>query len=128
MKLKVYVFNAVAFLTMASATVAAESVKLTGWFACDRCTAPRAAKGDVSRSNPVCAKKCIDEGSDAVFISEGKQLLKIRNHASVKDDIGYKVEIAGDVDRATATVSIRSVTKLAEEPASCARVGSAKSK
>jgi|ERR1051326_3876910 hypothetical protein len=113
---------AVALLTFPAATVPAETPKLTGWFACEKCTAPRAANGDLRPSNPVCAKQCIDKGSEAVFISEqGKELFKVRNHASVKDDIGYKVEVTGEIDRTAKTISIRSVTKLAEEGASCVR-------
>jgi hypothetical protein len=74
----------------------AQTTKLTGWFACERCTAGRIAKGDISPSNPVCAKQCIDRGSEAVFVSEqGKELLKIRNYASVIENLGYHLEVTG---------------------------------
>ena len=118
-----------ALLGAAAEPVRAGAVKLSGWFACEKCTASRVAKGDLRPSNPDCARQCIDKGSEAVFISEqGKELLKVRNHSSVKDDIGYKVEVTGDIDRAAATMSIKTVTKLAAEGASCARVRPAKGK
>lgn len=100
----------------------AAPVTLTGWFACEKCTAPRAAKGDLTPSNPVCAKKCIDEGTPAVFISEqGKELLRVKNHAAVTNDLGYHVEVTGEVDPASKTISIQSVKQLGYEGASCAR-------
>ena len=131
MKLTAYAIRlcGVALLAVGTAKLPAETMKLTGWFTCEKCTAPRAAKGDLRPSNPDCARQCIDKGSEAVFISEqGKELLKVRNHSSVKDDIGYKVEVTGDIDRAAATMSIKTVTKLAAEGASCARVRPAKGK
>jgi hypothetical protein len=100
----------------------AETVKLTGWFACEKCTAPRAAKGDLRPSNPECARRCIDNGSDPVFISEqGKELLKIRDYDSVRDDLGYHVEVAGQIDPAAKVISIESVKKLDSRGASCSR-------
>src|SRR5205807_969730 len=125
MKLIAYAIRlcGIALLTVGAAKLPAETIKLTGWFACEKCTAPRAANGDFRPSNPDCARQCIDKGSEAVFISEqGKDLLKVRNHASVKDDIGYKVEVTGDIDRTADTISVKTVTKLAEAGASCARV------
>lgn len=56
----------------------AQAAKLTGWFACEKCTASRVAKGDLRPSNPDCARQCIDKGTAAVFISEqGRELLKV---------------------------------------------------
>jgi hypothetical protein len=64
-------------------------MKLSGWFACEKWTASRVAKGDVRPSNPVCAKESIENGSEAVLVSEqGKELLKVRNCAGAKDDLG----------------------------------------
>ena len=52
--------------------------------------------------------------------------MKVRNHTSAKDDIGYKVEVTGDIDRTAGTISVKAVTKLAEAGASCGRVRPAK--
>ena len=100
----------------------AGAVTLTGWFACEKCTASRVTKGDLRPSNPECARECIDKGSEAVFISEqGKELLKVRNYPSVKEDLGYHVEVAGKIDLASKTISIETVKRLGHDGASCSR-------
>jgi hypothetical protein len=104
------------------------TVKLTGWFACDKCTAQRVAKGDIRPSNPVCAKDCIDKGDEAVFLSEqGKEAFKVRKYAAVQD-LGYHVEVTAVVDAAAKTITIESVKRLSYEGASCARPRSATTK
>src|SRR5258708_31632491 len=66
-----------ALLWAGAEPVQAEAVKLSGWFACEKCTASRVAKGDLRPSNPECAKMCIDKGSEGVFLSEqGKESLR----------------------------------------------------
>ena len=96
--------------------------KLTGWFACEKCTASRVAKGDLRPSNPDCAKQCITAGSEPVFISEqGKELLRVRNYASVKEDLGYHLEVTGRIDPETKTIAIETVERLGDAGASCSR-------
>ncbi len=110
-----------AFLLGSMMLPAADSpVKLTGWFACEKCTASRVAKGDLRPSNPECAKQCIDKGDHAVFIDEqGKQLLRVKG-ASVTDDLGFHVEVTGRIDAASKTIVVESVKNLGEG-VSCAR-------
>jgi hypothetical protein len=106
----------------AGAGPAAEDVKLTGWFACERCTASRVAKGDLRPSNPDCARQCIEKGIEAVFISEqGKELWKVRSYPSVLEDLGYHVEVTGRVDPTARTISIQTVKRLDSGGASCLR-------
>jgi hypothetical protein len=104
------------------AVAAPATVKLTGWFACDKCTAARVAKGDLRPSNPECAKTCIEHGDPAVFLSEqGKESLKVRNYKGITDDLGFHVEVTGVIDAAAKTITIESVKQLSYEGASCAR-------
>ena len=111
-----------ALLWAGAGSAQAGAVKLSGWFACEKCTAPRVAKGDLRPSNPVCARECIDKGSEGVFLSEqGKELLKVRNYTSVKDDLGYHIEVTGKIDPASKTISIETVKRLEYEGASCSR-------
>jgi hypothetical protein len=106
----------------------AATVKLTGWFACEKCTAARVAKGEIRPSNPVCARECIDTGDEAVFLSEqGKESLKVRKYTAA-DDLGYHVEVTGVIDGATKTIAIESVKRLSYDGASCARPRSATKK
>lgn len=110
-----------AALQWTAAAPPASTGTYTGWFSCEKCTAGRVAKGDVRPSNPVCARKCIEEGTEAVFLSEqGKESLKVRDYAG-KDDVGYYVEVTGKIDRANGTIAVESVRRLEEAPASCAR-------
>jgi len=87
--------------------------KLTGWFACEKCTASRVAQGELRPSHPDCARRCIEEGAAAVFLDEeGKQSLKVKNYPALKDDLGYHVEVTGRIDGASKTIAIESVTRL----------------
>jgi hypothetical protein len=109
-------------LIAGAAPALAASVKLTGWFACDKCTAARVAKGDIRPSNPVCGKECIEKGDQAVFLSEqGKESLKVRKYTGATEDLGYHVEVTGVIDVAAKTITIESVKRLSYEGASCAR-------
>lgn len=111
-----------AALTTSAAPGESQTVKLTGWFACNKCTAERVAKGDIRPSNPVCAKDCIDKGDDPVFLSEqGKESLKVRNYASTVEDLGYHLEVTGVVDPVAKTIAVKSVKRLSYEGASCSR-------
>src|SRR2546423_69528 len=102
--------------------VRADAVKLSGWFACEKCTASRVAKGDLRPSNPECARVCIDKGSEGVFIREQrKESLMVRNYPSIKEDLGYHIEVTGKIDPASKTISIETVKRLEYEGASCAR-------
>jgi len=112
----------IGLLSIASKPAPAAAEKLTGWFACEKSTAPRAANGDLRPSNPVCAKQCIAQGSEPVFISEqGKQLLKVKNYSSVTEDLGYHLEVTGQIDPASKTITIETVKRLGDAGASCSR-------
>jgi len=80
------------------------------------------ANGDIRPSNPDCARQCIEKGSEPVFISEqGKELLKVRNYPSVKEDLGFHLEVTGKIDVASKTIAIETVTRLGDAGASCSR-------
>src|SRR5262249_27493489 len=114
--------SAAGLLWLAMGATEAGPVKLTGWFACEKCTAPRVAKGDIRPSNPECAKECITKGSEAVFLSEQrKESFRVRNYAAAKEDLGYHVQVTGEIDRAANTISIKTVERLDSMGASCSR-------
>ena len=91
----------------------------TGWFSDKQCA--RVTPGEAPRpSGTACVKKCLAEGSPAVFISEqAKAVYAVLDHASAGDDVGYHVEITGDVNEKAKTVSIKSVKRLSSVPAIC---------
>jgi hypothetical protein len=95
---------------------------LTGWFSDERCAPARLTVEKLGPSNPDCSATCIKNGAAAVFISEtGREILKVKNHAGVIDDLGYHVAVTGTVDRETHTVTVESVKQLSYDGAACAR-------
>lgn len=91
----------------------------TGWFSDKQCA--RVRPDEEPRPNgTACVKKCLDEGSPAVFISEqAKAVYDVRDYASAKDDVGFRVEITGEVDEKAKAVSVKSVKRLSEVTAMC---------
>jgi hypothetical protein len=91
----------------------------TGWFSDKQCA--RVRPDEEPRPNgTACVKKCLDEGSTAVFISEqAKAVYEVRDYASAKDDVGFRVEITGEVDEKAKAVSVKSVKRLSEVTAMC---------
>jgi hypothetical protein len=93
----------------------------TGWFSDLSCAAPYVARGEIAPNNPGCVKKCLDKGVPPVFVSEqAKALFEVKDYPSVKEDVGYHVEVTGVVDRAARAISIRSVKRLSYTGALCA--------
>ena len=91
----------------------------TGWFSDKQCA--RVRPDEEPRPNgTACVKKCLDEGSPAVFISEqAKAVYEVRDYASARDDVGFRVEITGEVDEKAKAVSVKSVKRLSEVTAMC---------
>ena len=93
-----------------------------GWFSDVSCASPRAKSGVFTGTNPECAKKCIESGVAPAFVSdEAKAVLRVQGHPTLKEDLGYYVEVTGDVDMEAKTINVRSVKRLEYQGASCAR-------
>jgi hypothetical protein len=90
----------------------------TGWFSDKLCARVR---DHTPRPNgTACVKKCLDGGAAPVFISEqAKAVFDVRNHQTVKDDVGYYLQVTGVVDSKAGTISVQSVKRLSEVPAVC---------
>jgi len=90
----------------------------TGWFSDKLCARVR---DDTPRPNgTVCVKKCLDGGATPVFISEqAKAVFDVRNHPTVKDDVGYYLQVTGTVDSKAKTISVQSVKRLSEVTSMC---------
>jgi hypothetical protein len=95
-----------------------KTVTRTGWFSDGRCA--RVTDGDVRPNNPECVRRCLNEGAKAVFLSEQeKAIFEVRDYPTVKDDVGYRLEVTGVVDDSTRTISVKSVTRLSKVTAMC---------
>jgi hypothetical protein len=92
----------------------------TGWFSDKRCARPPGPDDSVRPNGTACVKKCLNGGAAPVFVSEqANALYDVQNHASVADDVGYRVEVTGVVDEKAKTISVRSVKRLSEVTALC---------
>jgi hypothetical protein len=117
---KLFLLAAPALLLLQARPLA--TVTLTGWFSDERCAPARLTVAKLGPSNPDCSETCIKNGAAAVFISEsGREILKIKNHPKVIDDLGYHVEVTGALDRESHTLTVQSVKQLSYEGAACAR-------
>jgi hypothetical protein len=96
-----------------------EVVKWTGWFSDKGCA--RITPGELPRPNgTACVKKCLDEGATPVFISEqARSIYEVRGFPSVKDNVGYYLEINADVDEKAKTIFVKTAKRLSEVTASC---------
>jgi hypothetical protein len=99
------------------------TVTLTGWFSDLSCASGRAKSGVFTQTNPDCAKRCIEEGAPAAFISATeKAVFQVKDYSSVVADLGYQVEVVGAIDDAGKTITVKSVRRLSSyQGPSCSR-------
>lgn len=103
-------------------TPKAKTTTWTGWFSDKGCASPRVARGEIGPNNPDCVKRCLDDGATPVFVSEqARALFEVKDYPSVKNDVGYHVELTGTVDEAAKTISVHAVKRLSYVGALCAR-------
>ena len=93
----------------------------TGWFSDQRCARTPAAGETVKPNGTECVKQCLLKGTPAMFLSEqANAVFAVRDYPTVRDDVGYYVEVTGVVDTETKSISVRSVKRLAEVGSMCA--------
>ncbi len=67
-------------------------------------------------------KKCLDEGATPVFVDpQARAMYEVKDHASLKDDVGYYLELPVWRDEKAKTISVRSVKRLGDVIQMCAR-------
>lgn len=93
--------SVVTALALSFATAAALGQSFTGVVS-DAMCAKNPAKAS-SPSHAACAKKCIEGGSPAVLIVEGK-VYPVSNPDTLKAYAGQKVTVDGTLDNGTLTV------------------------
>lgn len=96
------------------------TVTSTGWIADVGCAAPRVKNGLIGPANTACIKRCLDEGKTPVFISEqAKTYYEVKNYPTVKEDVGWYIELTGTVDAEGKTIAVQSVKRLEEVGPQC---------
>ena len=98
MKKLFYAFSGTALLSMS-----AMAASWTGTISDSHCGATHAEASDAATA---CVKKCVKEGSDPVFVSDGKVYkLSDASKAKVAAHYGHKVTLSGDMDGDTINVT-----------------------
>jgi|SRR5208283_4592302 len=64
-----------------------------------------AKHADASEKSMACVKKCVQGGAAPVFITSDGKVVKIANADAVKEYLGQKVQVTGDLNGDTITVS-----------------------
>ena len=94
-------------ITFALASMGAFAATWSGTISDASCGAKHA---DASEKSMACAKKCVGGGAAAVFIVDGK-VLKIANPELVKEHVGHKVDVTGELEGDTVTISKVTMTE-----------------
>ena len=89
--------------TLFLAAAMASAATMTGWISDASCGAGNASAKAESRE---CAKTCLKNGADPVFVSDGdNKVYKISGKADVKAHLDYKVKVTGEVKGDTITIN-----------------------
>lgn len=80
----------------------ASGATMTGWISDASCGASNANSSAASRE---CARNCLNNGADAVFVSDSDgKVYKIAGKVDPKKHVDYKVKVTGEVKGDTVTV------------------------
>jgi hypothetical protein len=91
-------FTATLFLAAAMASGAT----MTGWISDASCGAANASAKPESRE---CAKSCLKNGAEPVFVSDGdSKVYRIAGKTDVTRHVDYKVKVTGEVKGDTITI------------------------
>jgi hypothetical protein len=97
-------------------------VTLNGWFSDKDCAAAKMQGETITPNGTACVKKCLDGGATPVFVDpKGREMYEVKEHAALKDDVGYYLELTGVVDAKAKTIEVRSVKRLGDVVQMCAR-------
>ena len=92
----------------------------TGWFSDHRCAREPKPDEAIRPNGTACVKQCLLDGATPVFLSEQTdKVYKVLDHPSVREDVGFRVEVVVSVDEQAKTVALKSVKRLSEVTAMC---------
>ena len=99
----------------------AEAPRL-GWISDKGCATAKLNDETITPNGTDCVKKCLDDGATAVFVDpKARVLYEVRNLPDVKGEVGYYLEVTGEVDEKAQTISIASVKRLGDVIQMCGR-------
>lgn len=116
------VFTFFVGLTVAAILGAWEStVTLKGWISDKGCAQAKVNAEAVTPNGTTCVKKCLDDGAEAVFVHpDSRTLYAVRNYTTLREDVGYHLELTGEIDEKTKTITVQSARRLEEIVNVCA--------
>jgi hypothetical protein len=99
------------------------TVTWLGWFSDKSCAEAKVNNPEsVTPNGTACVKRCLEEGATPVFVNpKARALYEVKDHPSLKEDVGYYLELTGVVDEKAKTISVRSVKRLGDVIQMCAR-------
>lgn len=110
-KKTLFVLGLVLVLSVALSSAEVKKGSWTGYISDAKC----GAKG-AKAAHAGCAKKCIDGGQAAVFVSdEGGAVLEVTNQDKVKEHAGHHVKVDGSLDADAKKLTVDKVTMVEEK-------------
>jgi hypothetical protein len=98
------------------------AVTATGWFGCDKCSPARVKADPPGPPGQECARKCIRDGANVMFIDEKrKELFRVDNPDLTKGIESDYVELVGTMNAEAKTVHVDKVTVKSKYVASCGK-------
>ena len=122
---RITMITAVVILSMSTFGGAAETrdpvSKWKGWLSDKGCAKSKVESDNITPNGTACVKKCLDAGETPVFVSpDAKAMFEVKDYPSLKDDVGYYLELTGVLDEKTKTIAVKSVTRGKEIVNICA--------
>ena len=99
-----------------------DTVTLKGWLSDKGCAQSQVNGPDEPRPNlTTCVKKCLDEGATPVFVDpKSRTLYQLKDYPTLREDVGYHLEITGVLDVDSKTIAVKSVKRTGEVVNTCA--------
>ena len=102
-------------MLVTAVVVGENTATLTGWLSDKGCAESKVRAEEVKPNGTVCVKKCLDEGATPVFVHpENRALYELTDYPTLREDVGYHLELTGIVDEKAKTIAVRSVKRLGE--------------
>jgi hypothetical protein len=112
----------VALMALMLLTWGGETVTLKGWLSDKGCAQSKVEGTDPMTPNgTACVKKCLDEGATPVFVDpKSRTLYLVKDYPTLKEDVGYHLELTGVIDAEAKTIAVRHVKRVGEIVNVCA--------
>ena len=92
-----------------------DATTFKGWLSDRGCAQSKVKAEEVTPNGTACVKKCLVDGAEAVFVHPASRTLyALTDYPTLRDDVGFHLEVTGVVDEKAKTIAVRSVKRLDE--------------